>query len=309
MSRTPDFFILGAPKCGTSALDQYLAEHPRIFMCEKELSYFAFDFPNHRITRTFDDYLKLFDSAPADTLAVGEGTFCYLFSREAAAQILALNPRAKVIAMLRNPIDLVHSFHSQLTFNGEENVDLATALQLEPVRRQGQHIPPHCQTAAMLQYTQVAMLGEQVERLYEVFPAENIKLILFDDFRRDVRAVYEDVLEFLGVPTDDRQTFPKVNQNKRHSVAWLGKFTEQPPRGLVAAARLVKRLLGLKTLGVMSRLRKINVREESREPISPALRSYLANVFRDDVEKLSERIGRDLSHWCGRREEELCEVG
>lgn len=309
MSRIPDFFILGAPKCGTSALDQYLSEHPRIFMCEKELSYFATDFPNHRLTRTFDDYLKLFVNAPADTLAIGEGTFCYLYSQEAAAQIYALNPRAKVIAMLRNPIDLVHSFHSQLTYNAEEDVDLATALQLEPVRLQGEQIPPHCQTAAMLQYTAVAKLGEQVERLYEIFPAENIKLILFDDFRKNVQAVYDDVLDFLGVPSDSRTKFPVVNQNKRHTIGWLGKFTEQPPRPLVVAARLLKRALGLKTLGIISRLRKFNVREESREPMSDDLRKYLANVFRDDVEKLSERVGRDLSHWCGRREEELCEVG
>lgn len=309
MSRIPDFFILGAPKCGTSALDQYLAEHPRIFMCEKELSYFATDFPNHRITRTFEDYLKLFASASPDTLAVGEGTFCYLYSREAAPQIHKLNPRAKVIAMLRNPIDLVHSFHSQLTYNGEEDVDLATALQLEPLRLHGEHIPPHCQTAAMLQYTQVARLGEQVERLYEIFPAENVKLILFDDFRRDVRAVYEDVVQFLGVPSDGRQTFPVVNQNKRHTIAWLGRFTEQPPRSLMAGARLVKKVLGLKSLGVLSRLRKFNVREESRQPMSADLRNYLAELFRDDVEKLSERLGRDLSHWCGQPAESLCEVG
>lgn len=309
MSRTPDFFILGAPKCGTSALDQYLAEHPRIFMCEKELSYFATDFPNHRITRTFEDYLALFADAPSDTLAVGEGTFCYLYSREAVPQIHALNPRAKVLAMLRNPIDLAYSFHSQLTYNGEETASFAEALRLEPVRLQGREIPPHCQTAAMLQYTSACKLGEQVERLYEVFPSEQIKLILFDDFRRDTRAVYEDVLAFLGVPSDGRQTFPVVNQNKRHKFGWLGRFTEQPPRSLVAAARVVKRALGVSSLGVMSRLRKVNVRQESREPLSPELRAYLADVFREDVEKLAGFVGRDLSHWCGPREEALCEVG
>lgn len=297
MTRLPDFFILGAPKCGTSALDQYLGEHPQIHMAPKETSFLADDFPAHHLISSWEQYMAQFARPKAGARIVGEGTFCYLYSQVAVRRIAELNPKARLIAMLRNPLDLVYSFHSQLSYNGEETEDFARALALQEVRRAGNQIPPHCQTAAMLQYYAVARLGEQVARVLEYFPRDQVKLILFDDFRRNTAEIYADTCRFVGVDSDGRREFPVVNSNKRHRSRWLGRFTEQPPAGLYAAARCVKHALGWQTFGVIDFIRRYNVQEVPRTPISRELRAEMAQNFLPDVELLSELVGRDLTDW------------
>jgi hypothetical protein len=296
----PNFFIVGAPKCGTTALYRYLRLHPNIYMpTKKEPHFFARDLGSYPAINTVEDYTALFMGAEPRHHRVGEASVYYLRSAVAIPNILAFNPEARIIAMFRNPVEMVHSFHSQLLYWSEEIVtDFETAWRLQEPRRRGLDLPPKSRGAFLLQYAEMAQFGSQAERLLSVVPAGQAKLILYDDFAASPRQVYSEVVEFLGLPPDERTEFPRINDNKRAKVAWLRNFIRKPPPVLREAYREVKARVGRKRLDAIRQgvIERLTVKER-RDPLSPAFRAELVDVFRDEVALLSRLLGRDLSHW------------
>jgi len=299
--KKPNFFIVGAPKCGTTALSEYLRGHPNVFFSQpKEPHFFATDFPNHRATATLEEYLALFHEVRPNHLRVGEGSVWYLYSREAVRNIYEYNPEAKLIVMLRNPVDLVHSLHSQALISiDEDEKDFEKAWNLQELRKSGKRIPKRCRTPALLQYRDIGKLGAQMERLLEVFPKEQVKVILFEDFVADTKCIYEDVLSFLHIPSDKREYFPQTNKNRQYRIRWLGKFTQCPPEGLLRAYGYVKDRVGIKNSGhlLMQILRKINLVFRAREPLRAEFRRTLTKDFEQDIRMLERIIDRDLGYW------------
>lgn len=301
VSRRPDFFILGAPKCGTTALSEYLREHPRVFVSTpKEPHYFCDDFDYYYAPgrRSEEHYLHLFDGAADDDLAVGEASVWYLYSATAARNIMEFDPAARVIVMVRNPVELVPSLHSQLCYMLDETEpDPAVAWGLQEARRRGERLPSTARVPEFLQYGEAAKLGAQVRRVLDVVPREQVKVLVMDDLRADAGAVYRDTLAFLGVPDDGRTEFPRVNENKVHQSAAVARLTQRPPSALVSVARGVKRVTGVQRLGVLDRVRRGNRQVTRREEISPEFAQRLRDHFREDVAELGELIGRDLGDW------------
>ena len=301
VSRRPDFFILGAPKCGTTALSEYLRRHPRVFVSRpKEPHYFCDDFDYYYAPgqRTEEHYLRLFAEAGDSHLAVGEASVWYLYSEAAARNIMDFDPAARIIVMVRNPVELVPSLHSQLRYMlDEDEPDPAAAWYLQEARRRGEGLPATVRVPEFLQYGEAAKLGAQVRRVLEVVPREQVKVLVFDDLRADTGAVYRETLAFLGVPDDGRTDFPRVNENKVHRAGAVARFTQRPPSALVTVARGVKRIAGVERLGVLDRVRRRNRQVTRREEISPEFARRLRDHFRDDVAELGELIGRDLSGW------------
>lgn len=292
----PNFFILGAPKCGTTAMSRYLREHPNVFLSEpKEPMYFDIDLqPAPKMSRR--DYLSLFDKAdPARHRAVGEASTSYLFSTEAVAGILDFNPEAKFLVMLRNPVDLVQAFHSQMLFNGAEDIrDFERAWDAEGDRRRGLQIPDTCVEPKFLWYSRWGLLGEQMERFLGQTRRDRVCILWFDDFAQDPRRAYESVLSFLGLPSDGRMDFPKVKENKVARWAWLDRLTR------FARARWwrVKERWGIKTsFRIFSRITALNGVAKGRTPLSEEARRKLARFYSGDVAKLSKLLSRDLSAW------------
>lgn len=298
----PNFFIVGAPKAGTTALASYLGDHPGIFISSiKEPHYFAADLDRPAYIRDKAMYLSLFRKATNAHVAVGEASVWYLFSSVAVRNIREFNPNAKITVMVRNPLEMIPSLHSQLLFiMCEDRASLHEAWGLQADRANGRSLPDSVQAgrfpAKCLQYAQVAKQGEQLERLLSIFPAEQVKIILFDDFRADPGKVYEETLSFLGAAPDGRRNFPVVNDNKVLRFRWLGNPVNSGSR-LGAVITSVKRKLGLKSLGLTKLVQQLNGRREVRKPISPAFRAELSEVFREDVLKISRIVDRDLTSW------------
>lgn len=188
----PDFFIAGAAKCGTTAMDEYLAAHPEIFMsAHKEPHYFGSD-PQwfDREPMTAEHYASLFDDA-GDVPVIGESSVFYVYSKSAAHEIRAQAPDAKILIMLRNPVDMVYSFHSQRVFNGTEDItNFAKAIAAEPQRREGHRLPKNIGLLQGLYYRDLGRFDEQVERFLNTFPREQLLFLVYDDFRRDMAACY-----------------------------------------------------------------------------------------------------------------------
>lgn len=293
--KPPNFFIIGAPKCGTTALSEYLRAHPQVFFSEpKEPHFFNEDFAN-RHTTTWDDYLAYFADANEAHHAVGEGSVFYLRSQVAVPNILSFTPDARLVVMLRNPVTMAPSLHSETVLSfGESERDFIKAWRLQEQRQRGEAIPKLCREPKLLLYGEMCRLGEQMERLYQHVSPEQVKVIFFDDFVADTSAVYRNVLAFLGLEPTPRQHFERVNTNKTQRSALFDTLAEYLGRGVLA----VKRRLNITGhLGLVSKLKTLNTVRTEREPLPPAFIAELKDYFRDDIAQLAELTGRDLSHW------------
>ena len=298
--KEPNFFIVGAPKCGTTSLYTYLRGHPRIFMPRlKEPHFFADDLGGTQgYIRVLDEYLRLFKKANDNHLAVGEASVFYMFSKVAISKIREFNPQAKLIAMVRNPLEMVHSYHNQLLFSHYEDVEnLEEAWRLQDARLRSQRVPSTCPDPKILIYRDIVKQGEQVERMLQSFPTDQVKVIVFDDFKRSVRSVYNQVLEFIGVPSDGRIDFPPVNVSKVHKFERLARLLRQPPHFIEMTLRGIKKVFHVRGTGLGRLLLRANTRSIVRDPLAPAFRKKVVQQFRNDVELLSRILDRDLSHW------------
>jgi len=296
----PNFFIVGAPKCGTTALYQYLRPHPNIFMPKlKEPHFFAKDLGTYPFIQTPEAYAALFADTTEQHLRIGEASVYYLRSSTAIPNILEYNRDAKLIAMFRNPVDMVHSFHSQLLFVTQEDVrDFEAAWRLQERRGRGLDLPVRSRGAFLLQYWEMGRFGTQAQRLLSTFPAAQVKMILFDDFAASPQRIYDEVIDFLEVPHDHRSEFPRINENKRARVGWMRKLMVNPAPSTRDAYRSLKRALGGRYLDAMKYwvIDRITV-SERRSPLSAKFRAELVETFRDEVALLSRVLDRDLSHW------------
>lgn len=300
MVSKPNFFIVGAPKCGTTALYEYLRPHPHIFMpTVKEPHFFAKDMGIYPVVKTPDEYTELFADRTEKHLRVGEASVYYLRSSVAIPNIRAFNPDARLIAMFRNPVDMVYSLHSQLLYVAEETVtDFETAWRLQERRRGGTDLPATCREPMLVQYAEVGAFGTQTQRLLSAFPPAQVKIILFDDFVADPQKVYDEVMEFLEIPHDNRAEFPRINENKRAKIGWLKDFMRRPPPVLRSAVRGLKQAIGHEGISATKgRIVRLNTVKERRPPLSAKLRAELVEAFRDEVALLGRLLDRDLSHW------------
>jgi len=291
----PDFLLVGAPKCGTTALARYLGAHPDIFMPSvKELHYFGsdLDFPGGRIGEP--EYRSHFQGAGAAE-AAGEASVWYLYSATAAEEIRAYRPDARIIVMLREPGSMLHSLHGQFLYNGNEDIeDFAAALAAELDRRAGRRVPPTARHPQGLWYTAVVAYATQLRRFYRAFPAEQIHVILYEDLARDPDAVYQRTLAFLGLPPWPLPRYEQVNARKRNRSARLGRLLGHPPPAVRRAAHCLpdawRRWLG-------RRLVALNTRQASGEAPDPEAVARIRRVVAPEIEQLEAMLGRDLSAW------------
>jgi hypothetical protein len=295
---TPNFFIIGAPKSGTTSLSEYLKGHPNIYFSKVKEPHF-FDLDTSKVLKLrLQTYLSLFSGADSYFhKAVGEGSTGYLYSKVAVPEILKFNPCAKFIVMLRNPVEMVQSWHSEMYFEGVEDVrEFEMAWRLEGARRHGKLIPHSCWEPRKLFYSEWGKLGDQIERLFSLADRDSIKVIVFDDFVADTKKVYEEVLAFLEVPQDGRIDFQPINESRSLRQAGLQRILAS----LANYFRLARAISGLKLtlgLGLFQKVLFLNSKPVPRKPISPILQAELADFYREDVRKLSKLLGRDLTHW------------
>ena len=298
-----NFFIVGAPRCGTTAMSSYLAEHGQVnFSDPKEPLFFCTDMSGVQAVQDVTDYEKHFFSMPscdADTpLLRGEGSVWYLYSEAAIPNILAYNPDARFIVMLRNPVDLLLSLHQKLLlFLDENEPNFQKAWALQDFRDRGECIPETCRESKLLRYRSIGKLGAQVERMLKYVRRSHIHFITYDDFTCSQRDTYEQVLEFLGLEQDGRQVFPRVNANRKVLNRHLYKAISRPSDVVMKMVSIGKQVLGVDKLGVLTILRKKLTPEKPRVAIDFVLRSRLVEEFSDDVNLLGKLIEKDLTHW------------
>ncbi len=277
-----DFLIVGAPKCGTTSLYNYLEQHPEIFLPEqKELNFFADDlFPDYLREA---DYRRLFQPARAGQL-VGEASVWYLFSRTAARNIRHFAPKARIIIMLRNPVEMLYSLHSQHYFQGmEHEEDFRRALQRDPAS-----------VSPLLDYRAIADYATQIERFRQSFPAQQIHIILQQDLKADAQNVVRETFSLLGVAPDFEAEIRVHNANKVSRSGALRRLSQLPPGVLQPLRKLLP--FGLRRRLVQT-VTSLNRKVAPRPPLDPVLAEQLRRELSPKVKRLEEMLGRELKDW------------
>lgn len=292
----PNLFVVGAPRCGTTALHSLLAQHPDIFMTrDKEPHYFSKDliqryeqFQNIRIRTHYhdlDEYLHLFDNSAAATIR-GESSVFYLYSDAAPNAIHSFDSEARITIILRDPVHLMQSIHTKLRLMGDEDrADFTEALNLEDRRRAGQELPNNVRVPYLLFYSDYARLALRIRSWLDRFGSGQVLILLLDDWRSDTERTFHRVLEFLAV---ERLPLPRGldrNPSREPRWTWLNRLlTTRAPDGRYRFDGRMAR-----------RVRRYNARPARRNMLDPSVSATLRNRFRPEVEALSELLDRDLA--------------
>ncbi len=301
--KVPNFFIVGAPKCGTTALYTYLGRHPQVFMppYKKEPHYFASDLNRYtNIVKSHEwiinkrEYFALFEQAD-EAKAVGEASVFYLYSKTAANEIYRYNPEAKIIIMLRHPVDMVYSLHQQRIYNMmEDTLDFSQALELDKkyINSGGILTPRELYVGS---YWDIALYFEQVKRYLKTFPSNQVHLILYDELKDDTHRIYRKTLEFLDVDTSFETKFSVINKSKYLRSQWAQKIILARPNLIIKPLHALIPKWMRHHLALL--LINLNLTEIERSPLTPELRENLISFFKKDILELSALIDRDLSMW------------
>jgi len=283
-------------------MNAYLATHPDIFMAQKEMHCFGSDlqFGPNFYRRTMPEYLAEFSRRNGE-LRSGESSVWYLYSTQAAAEIKAASPNAQIIIMLREPVELLHSLYCAFRADSNEHIrTFAEAVAAQDDRRSGHRLSRRAYFKQGLIYGNVPRYTEQVRRYFECFGREQVHIITYDQFAADTKTVYENVLSFLGVdPVPARDHFPTINDNHAPRSSLLKAIANDPLiRGNMIALRS---WLPRPAFGALRKIEtwmtRANVQYQKRAKLDPDLRRKLKLEFAPEIERLSELIGRDLTHW------------
>jgi hypothetical protein len=303
-TRLPDFVVIGAGKSGTTSLNEYLKEHPNIFMStRKEPNFFAYELAKEEdfdleSSKEFykdsvlklEDYLQLFEGSKEDQL-LGEVSNTYLNSEMACARIKHYVPNTKLIAILRNPADRLFSRYSHYTREGllpedgglDRVFDKSTSWWKRPDM-----------------ITEGLYYG-QLKRYYDNFPKENIRVYLYENFIGDTAAVVEDIFKFLEIDATVKVATDIV-YNKSGTVKnkAVDNLVGQNSAIIVALKKVAPGLHRWMKDNVLINRWLYNLRNKNlqKADFSPKLRKDIVDkIYAEDIKKLSGLIGQDLSHW------------
>jgi hypothetical protein len=310
----PNFFIVGAPKAGTTSLYHYLDQHPQIYMSPiKEPNYFAAEIrPENAgdelqpqvaedlrelqkylqgpmrekrfggLVSQWDDYLRLFRSVKTEK-AIGEASVCYLWSKTAAANIHSSIPGAKIIMILRNPAEVAFSLYLQSVTSGRVRGSFRKMLQDSRVCNKEKF-------SLLYPLLELGLYYEQVNRFLELFPSESVLILWYEQYQRQQLETLTDIFRFLNVDT----TFVP-DTSRRYLEPRIPRFT--------AISHLLKKH-GTWQRGqdsnpdvLRSFWRHLFFRRRGSVTMDTKDREWLYEYYGEDVRKLSSLLERDLSAW------------
>jgi hypothetical protein len=300
---SPNFFFVGAARCGTSSLANYLGQHPQIgFSLQKEPNYFIFcdrdihSLPGPAASQVLyeelykhsvcdqDAYQQLFVPIQ-DRKARGEGSVRYLYWPHIPDRIAKAVPDAKIIIMLRNPVDRLWSHYAMMKARYHlEPATLEDAIRLEPQRiRDGWGYDWH--------YVAVGRYLEQVRRYLETFGKNKVRIYFFEDFNQSPHKICEDIFSFLGVDPGFRPDLSQREMVGRWLRAfWLDKVFFYPHAGRRPLEKLLGTWLFCKLRGASSKLNRIPL-----PPLDADRKAHLRELFADEFPALQTLLGREIT--------------
>lgn len=292
LCRLPNFFIIGAPKAGTTSLYKYLSEHPGVYFPEKkEIEHFLSD---ELYQRGLDYLVQTHYQAAAGFPARGDGSVQYLLSETAAVRIKESLPPShhRFIVVLRNPIDRAYSAYWWEVREGSRPRPFLDVIRDEPQRLAELRARGHrWWKYAHLQH---GLYAENLERWFQHFPKSCFKVLFFEEFS-DIKRLMAEVLSFLELdPASGINTSVRHNQAALPRWALLQRLVARDSRFKSFAKRVLPPRWVVKA-GIL--IREINRVDFRYPPLDGEAREYLARFYQHDIERLSSMTNRDLSRW------------
>lgn len=299
----PNLFLVGQPKSGTTALHDFLGQHPEIYMASiKAPHFFCDDFHQesdkfHKMKLYFDyrdtkSYLKLFSQAKSEKI-LGESSDHYLYSQVAAQEIYQFNPEAKIIIFLREPVNFLRSLHNHFVkVTNEEEEDFMKALALETARVGGKSISPRIMCPSWGHYSQRINYYEQIKRYYDIFNPKQIKIIIYEYFRANNHLVYQEILNFLEVYPNFIPEYKSLNVSKEIRFKQLNYLINNQTLKNLTKKLFSQYFLDFVRVQIVERF-LWKPASKSLE-ISEEFKNELKEKFKPEVIKTSELIGIDL---------------
>ena len=294
MINKPNFFIIGAPKCGTTSIHATLKNHPDIFMPDqKELQFFATDlFCKNYITKK--QYLELFSPAK-DEKIIGEASVWYLYSKDAPINIKKFNKNSKFLVILRNPVHMLESLHAQFIFdNMEQFSNFQLALDMEDERKRGKLVKSSVSNRKFLYYSDIVRYLEQIKRYLELFGEENVKILIFEKLLKNPEEHINSISDFLEISRFELPDMQRLNRRKEAGSSILRSLIN-PPNKLKDAMRTCI------PFGIRRRIVEfvisINSVDAQEKPISRNLISQIRSYYLHEIRELERITKTDLSCW------------
>ena len=241
-----------------------------------------------------DEYLNLFKDAKSDQ-KLGEASTFYLYSKSASKEIKEYNPDAKIIIMLRNPIDFLHSLHSQLLFSGnEDEPNFEIAMELEEERMKGNKLPENIDMIDKIYYLEhVRRIPEQVNNYLDTFGNENVAVILLDDLHKNPEACFIKILKLLNVNINFTPDFSIQNPNKAVRSFWIRNLIKRYHNDLGK----LRGIFYKKPIGIIRYFINRNTKLLKRMPVSEVLRNKLIEELNPRIVQLEDILHIELKHW------------
>jgi hypothetical protein len=273
----PNFVIIGAQKSGTTSLAYYLKAHPQVYMApRKEVRYFDLNYD-----KGTQWYMEQFAGSKKKHRAVGEATPSYMSFEEVPARMAQVIPQARLIAILRDPVDRAYSHYWHNRSRGLQPLEFADALAAEP-----EHIASEDPTDRRYRFHVYEKRGhylEQLQRVCQYYPRESLHVLLFEDLRDAPLETFQKVCRFLQV--DDTVAPPNLGMV-------FNSFT--PLKG---RARKLRSLVWRVPPTLQRTINRVNPETGSYPPMDPSLRAELQRQYAEDNAALAAWLGRDLSCW------------
>jgi hypothetical protein len=323
----PNFLLIGAAKAGTTSLYHYLRQHPQVYMCPvKEPKFFAFEDTEpgscrgtgnrdsmSQLITDIEGYRALFTGVSSEK-AVGEASPQYLYVPEASSRIRRYVPEARLIAVLRNPVERAYSSYLHLVREGWEQLSFSEALNEEEERVRDNW-------PIMWHHKNGGFYHEQLKRYYELFEPEQIRVYLYEDLKEDPVGMTQSIFRFLGVDeafvpdTSLKHNMSGIPKSRAlHTLMDLQTLLRRPNLLKSVIKPFVPKRLRLRIL-LNLRNRYLTRSERPRQriladlqnrnltkapPMPEGVREELTEAYREDVLKLQGLLGRDLSRWLGK---------
>ncbi|TRX60107.1 sulfotransferase [Fulvivirga sp. M361] len=299
----PDFLIIGAGKCGTTSIDKYLKQHPDIFMSTKEPGFFALDgkeivdpkddplmfhhYPNG--VYKLDHYLGLFEKAHENQLK-GDTSPIYLYDKNAPANIKKYVPNAKLIAIVRQPVDRLYSRFLHLA--NEDRLptnDFKDALDRDTLWWKKNDL------------VQEGFYHCHLTRYFELFEKDNIKVFLYEDFQKNPVNLMKEIFAFLGIREEFQPDLSiRYNQNGFIKNKLIDKIIGKRSGIKKGISKVLPGLYSKfkRNPYLKKRLYKLRGMNLSRPPLDRELRKKMTHdIYKEDILKLQALTGKDLNHW------------
>ena len=289
----PHFLIVGAPKCGTTALHYYLSQHPAVNMSPKEIHYFGNDL-GYKVKRPSLDYYQSFFKEQGIN---GDGSVWYLYSDTIFEELKALNITPKIIVMLRNPTEVCYAMHSQNIIDANEDIyEFESALGLEESRKKGNNIPINTDPERALFYKEMGRFLPRIRFFQENIKTSDLFIGLQEDLKSNTAQFLMEIEKFLQITPFENYDLSRVNSNKVVANNSLHNTIKHPGSLKI---RIFRTVIPYKPLRkwLVEKVYNQNIKEEKRIPINSNTKKILDQYFKNENIELNKIIKSDISSW------------